>query len=322
MVVLKPALYGTPKPNPINLDTSMTPVTPETNQNLSAMESDDTIDLQDLLLTVAESARLLVIGPSLVGALAYGVAHVMPQTFESTAVLKSPPDGMAPAAMASLMTNNVVLNRSLKALGQLEGADEREAEDRLNALRRSVKAQVGRNDSLLTMTVAARSAEAAKKTAQTILNAAFEESRPRGVEQGKLQAEMTLGKQMLVDLESSGETLKNSMAQAKGNPNADIGALAEAMAQLAGDRLRLQSSLHQLERRAAGVSEGDLLQPPTLPQRAVAPRKGLVAILATLGGGMALLLFVFVRQAWRSGNSTEQQRDRWLALRKTYGLKG
>jgi hypothetical protein len=133
---------------------------------------------------------------------------------------------------------------------------------------------------------------------------------------------MALGKQMLVDLESSGETLKNSMAQAIGNPNADIGKLAEAMAQLAGDRLKLQSSLHQLERRAAGVSEGDLLQPPTLPQRPVAPRKGLVAILATLGGGMALLLFVFVRQAWRSGSSTEQQRDRWLALRKSYGLKG
>jgi LPS O-antigen subunit length determinant protein (WzzB/FepE family) len=307
-------------------------VTPEPNQNLTTMESNDTIDLQDLLLTVAESARLLVIGPLLVGILAYGVAHMLPQTFESTAVLKidapvvgkdSDPvaAGMSPAAMASLMTNNVVLNRSLKALGQLEGADEREAEDRLTALRGNVKAQVGRNDSLLSMTVAARSAEAAQKTAQTILNAAFEESRPRGVEQDKLQAELALGKQMLIDLESSGETLKSSMAQAIGSPNADIGRLAEAMAQLAGDRLKLLSSLHQLERRAAGVAEGDLLQPPTLPQRAVAPRKGLVAILATLGGGMALLLFVFVRQAWRSGNSTEQQRNRWLALRKTYGLK-
>jgi uncharacterized protein involved in exopolysaccharide biosynthesis len=296
----------------------MPTVTPEP----SAMESDETIDLQDLLLTVAESARLLVIGPLLVGALAYGIAHVMPQTFESNAVLKIPPDGIAPAAMASLMTNNVVLNRSLKALGQLEGADQREAEDRLTALRRNVKAQVGRNDSLLTMTVAARSAEAAQKTAQTILSTTFEESRPRGVEQDKLQVEMALGKQMLVDLESSSETLKNSMEQAKGNPNADIGKLAEATAQLAGDRLKLQSSLHQLERRAAGVFDGDLLQPPTLPQRPVAPRKGLVAILATLGGGMALLLFVFVRQAWRSGNSTEQQRDRWLALRKSYGLKG
>jgi LPS O-antigen subunit length determinant protein (WzzB/FepE family) len=301
---------------------------PTVKSEPTAMESDDAIDLQDLLLTVAESARLLVIGPLLIGALAYGVAHVVPQTFESSAVLKidapAGPNvaaGMSPAAMASLMTNNVVLNRSLKALGQLEGADEREAEDRLTALRRNVRAQVGRNDSLLTLTVAARSAEAAQKTAQTILSSAFEESRPRGIEQDKLQAEMALGKQMLLDLESSGETLKSSMAQAKGNPNADIGALAEAMAQLAGDRLRLQSSLHQLERRVAGVSEGDLLQPPTLPQRAVAPRKGLVAILATLGGGMALLLFVFVRQAWRSGNSTEQQRNRWLALRKTYGLK-
>lgn len=301
----------TPEPNPI------------------PFETDDTIDLQDLLLTVAESARLLLIGPLLVGALAYGVTHLLPQTYESMAVLKidapvtdRETGGMTPEAMASLVGNSVVLNASLKTLGQLEGLNEREVEERLNKLRRDVKTQVGRNDKLLTVTVAANSPQAAQQTARTILGTAFEESRPRGGELEKLQAEMSLTKQLLLELESSGETLKSSPERGRTNPSADIGKLAEAISQLAVDRVRLQAGLHKLERRAAGVSESDLLQPPTLPQRAVAPRKGLVAILATLGSGTLLLLFVFVRQAWRTGNSTEQQRERWLALRRQYGIKG
>lgn len=303
-------------------------MTPESNS--IPFEADDTIDLQDLLLTVAESARLLLIGPLLVGALAYGGTNLVPQTYESTAVLKidnpaaseEAGEGMTPAVMASLMGNSVVLNASLKALGQLEGVNEREAEERLNKLRRDVQTQVGRNDKLLTVTVAANSPQAAQVTARTILSTAFQESRPRGGELEKLQAEMLLTKQLLLELESSGETLKSSLEQGRTNPSADMGKLAEAISRLAVDRVRLQAGLHKLERRAAGVSESDLLQPPTLPQRAVAPRKGLVAILATLGSGMALLLFVFLRQAWRTGNSTEQQRERWLALRKQYGIKG
>lgn len=305
----------TPEPNPIPSDAG------------------DTIDLQDLLLTVAESARLLVIGPLLVGVLAYGATHLMPQTYESTAVLKiDPPEsakdaeretgGMTPAAMASLMTSSVVLSASLKALGQLEGTTEREAEDRLVGLRSAMKTQVGRNDKLLTLTVAAHSAETAQKTAQAILTTAFEESRPRAGEQANLQAEIALTKQLIAEMENSSETLRGRLGQSKVNPDIDIAKLAEAISQLAVDRVTLQAGLHQLERRAAGVSESVLLQPPTLPQRAVAPRKGLVAILATLGSGMALLLFVFVRQAWRTASSTEQQRERWLALRKQYGLKG
>lgn len=301
----------TPEPNPICLD------------------ADDSIDLQNLLLTVAESARLLVIGPLLIGALAYGVAHLMPQTYESMAVLKidtpaaseEVSEGMTPAAMASLINSSLVLNASLKRLGQLEGLNEREAEVRLTKLRRDVNTQVGRNDKLLTVTVAANSPQAAQQTARTILNTAFEESRPRGGEQEKMQVEIVLAKQLLVDLKSSGETLKSVLEQGKANPNVDIGKLAEAISTLAVDRVKLQAGLHQLERRAAGVSEGDLLQPPTLPQRAVSPRKGLVTIFATLVSGMTLLLFVLVRQALRTGACTEQQRERWLALRKQYWLK-
>lgn len=298
----------------------------------NSVEVDDTIDLQDLLLTIAENFRLLVFGSLLVGVLAYGAAFLIPETYESSAILKidAPTDakesgfmnaGMSPADVAALITSKAVLNRSLRSLGQLDGTDEREAEDRLDELRGNVSVKVGRADGLLTLKVTAPSAAVAEKTASTILKFAFEESRPGDADQEKLQAEVVLIKQLLAELEDASDLARNRLAKAKESANADIGEQADTLARLAINRIELQNSLYQLERRAVGVSDSNLLQAPTLPLSPVSPRKALIALLATLGSGFTLLMFVFMRQAWKTNSMTELQRHRWLALRKKYGLK-
>lgn len=298
----------------------------------NSVEVDNTIDLQDLLLTVAENFRLLVFGSLLVGVLAYGAAFLIPETYESSAILKidAPTDakesgfmnaGMSPADVAALITSKAVLNRSLRSLGQLDGTDEREAEDRLDELRGNVSVKVGRADGLLTLKVTAPSAAAAEKTAITILKFVFEESRSRYADQDKLQAEVVLTKQLLAELEDASDLARNRLAKAKESASADIGEQADTLARLAINRIELQNSLYQLERRAAGVSDSNLLQAPTLPLSPVSPRKALIGLLATLGSGFALLMFVFLRQAWKTNSMTEQQHQRWLALRKKYGLK-
>jgi len=302
----------------------------ETQYN--SVEVDDTVDLQDLLLTIAENFRLLVLGSLFVGALAYGAAFLMPETYESSAILKidAPNEtqesgfvnaGMSPADMAALITTNAVLSRSLRSLGQLNGTDEREAEDRLNELRGNVNVKVGRADGLLTLKVTAPSAAAAEKTANTILKSAFEESRSRDADHDKLQAEVVLTKQLLAELEDASDLARNRLAKAKVSASADIGEQADTLARLAISRIELQNRLHLLERRATGVSDSNLLQGPTLPLSPVSPRKALIALLGALGSGFALLMFVFMRQAWKTNSMTEQQRQRWLALRKKYGLK-
>ena len=225
---------------------------PETQHN--AVEVDDTVDLQDLLLTIAENFRLLVFGSLFVGVLAYGTTFLMTETYESSAILKidTPTNaqnsgfvnaGMSPADMAALITSNAVLNRSLRSLGQLDGTDEREAENRLNKLRGNVSAKVGRADGLLTLKVAAPSAQAAQKTATTILKFAFEESRSQGADQEKLQAEVVLTKQLLAELEDATDLARNRLTKAKEDASADIGEQADTLARLAINRIELQNSL-------------------------------------------------------------------------------
>ncbi|MDP2254721.1 MAG: Wzz/FepE/Etk N-terminal domain-containing protein, partial [Polaromonas sp.] len=51
--------------------------------------AEEEVSLLDLLVTLAENARLLIIGPLLVGLCALALGFVLPQTFQSVAVLQA-----------------------------------------------------------------------------------------------------------------------------------------------------------------------------------------------------------------------------------------
>lgn len=64
-----------------------------------ATETDDEISLLDLLLVLAENARLLIFGPLAVGACALGVAFLIPPTYTATARLLTPQQQQSAASM-------------------------------------------------------------------------------------------------------------------------------------------------------------------------------------------------------------------------------
>lgn len=57
------------------------------------------------------------------------------------------------------------------------------------------------------------------------------------------------------------------------------------------------------------------------PERKAKPQKALIAVLATLASGFALLLFVFVRAALRNGQQNPQSAAKLQAIRHSLGLK-
>jgi len=59
----------------------------------------------------------------------------------------------------------------------------------------------------------------------------------------------------------------------------------------------------------------DAAQPPEKKSK---PKKALIAVLATLASGFALLLFVFVRQALRNGAQDEETAQKLQALRASW----
>ena len=60
---------------------------------------EDEISLLDLLLVVAENARLLIFGPLLAGLAALGIAFIIPPTFTATTRILPPQQQQGAAAM-------------------------------------------------------------------------------------------------------------------------------------------------------------------------------------------------------------------------------
>lgn len=68
-------------------------------------------------------------------------------------------------------------------------------------------------------------------------------------------------------------------------------------------------------REGATIQVVDVAQPP---ERKSKPKKALIAILATLASGFALLLYVFIRQALRNGAQDQETATKLQALRQSW----
>lgn len=81
-----------------------------------------------------------------------------------------------------------------------------------------------------------------------------------------------------------------------------------------------QGQISALEPKLDVLSAAALVQPPTLPQKASQPKKGLITVGATLVAGL-LLLFVFMRQALRNTAANSGVAVKLARIRQSLGLK-
>lgn len=269
------------------------------------------VGLLDLLVTLAENARLLIIGPPLVGLCALALGFVLPQTFQSVAVLQ------AEQATASLMTTAAVLDPVAAGLG-LDKEDDVEGARR--TLREQIKVAVGRNDKLLTLTVSAPSPQQAQATANAVLQQTYLQSRPKGSVAKRLEAQLAEAQGRLKNAESAAVgTLKRIETSSVGSASGSE--LARGYAELLTATSAAQGQVSALETQLEGLSEALLVQAPTLPEKASQPKKALLAIGATLGTGLLLLLFIFVRQGLRTTATDADAANKLARIRRALGLK-
>lgn len=269
------------------------------------------VGLLDLLVTLAENIRLLVVGPLVVGLCALIVSFLLPQTFQSVAVLQ------ADQTTASLMATAAVLDPVIASLGL---AKDNTVEEARTELRERIKTNVGRVDKLLTLTVSDRTASQAQAIAKALLQQTYQESRPKG------SARVRIG----VQLEEARMRLKNAQDASAGvlkrleSNSSGVAAgveLARGYAELLGATGTAQGQVSLLEAQLEGLTDAQLVQAPTLAQKPSQPKKGLIAIGATLATGLALLLFVFIRQAFLNITPSETTSAKVLRIRNSFRMK-
>ncbi|MBP8205513.1 MAG: lipopolysaccharide biosynthesis protein, partial [Giesbergeria sp.] len=263
----------------------------------------------DILVTLAENIKLLILGPLFVGICALGIAYIVPQTFESIAVLK------AEQATASLMTTASVLDPVAADLG-LTKVDS--AEEARKLLREQIKVSVGRNDKLLTLTVSAPAPQQAQAIANAVLQQTYVQSRPKGSDLTRLEIQLKDAKARTKSAEDAAGALLKRM---ESNGAAGSTESARGYAELLNVAAAAQNQVAALQAQLEGLTDAQLIQAPTLPEKASKPKKGLIAIGATLAAGLALMLFVFVRQAVRGAAKDAGAASKMARIRRALALR-
>lgn len=267
---------------------------------------DDDISLLDLLQTIVDNLRLLVIGPILVGLLALASASFWPKTYESTAILA------AEQTTVSIMLGAPVLDPIAKSLGYTAELSTDEARLKLKA---QIKASINTKDKLLTLTAQAQSPQEAQALAQAVLQHTYVQTRPR--ESAKLRLEKQLAQAQAREKEATqtAQLLAGKIEKTSGEMSYQ---LAQGYAQLMGVVKESQNTQIDIERQLEGLDASALVQAATLPTQHASPKRSLVAIIAALATGFALLLFVFIRQALRSASQNEESAQKLVALKASW----
>jgi capsular polysaccharide biosynthesis protein len=267
---------------------------------------DDEISLLDLLQTIVDNLRLLVIGPILVGLLALGWTSFLPKTYQSTAILN------ADQTTASLMHSAAVLDPIASKLGYTPSMSSDEARAQLKA---QVKANFNAKDKLLTLTAQANSPQAAQALAQAVLQQTYIQSQPRDSAKLRLQKQLTQAQTREKEAIQTAQLLGRKLDAAGSLGASEV---AQGYAQMIGVVKESQNTQIDIERQLQGLDASLLVQEATLPTMHSAPKRSLIATIAALATGFALLLFVFIRQALRNTGKNEESAQKISALKASW----
>ena len=213
---------------------------------------DDEISLLDLLTTVAENAKLLVLGPIAVAVLGYGVAHVVPQKYASQAILAMPNQGnqgnqgsFTPAQTSALLSSPLVLDPILAASGlpsdtTLDKA-RKQLEDR-------VKPTVGK-DLLVRVETTGNTPQAAQTLGLQVIDSFLKSTVPAEQERKDLQKRLEIATNGLATVQGALKSLTATNLDKPltlGNANTSLVSLYELEAKYLSDTLALPRAMEGL----------------------------------------------------------------------------
>jgi hypothetical protein len=184
-------------------------------------------------------------------------------------------------------------------------------------LANEIKATVGK-DGLLRLDVSAPSAIQAQAIANAVIDNWLISTVPSGDDRADLEKRLSHAKlafdsttrfvEHLTPKDSA--SLNNALLLYEGSPAAAMAVELQA---------RYLSEVLSISRSLKGLSRDIVTQPPTLPTDHVSPKKGLFATLSALAAGFSLLLWVFIRQAWRNAVLDPQAAPKLARLRAALG---
>ena len=277
-------------------------------------EEENEASLLDLFVVIAENLKLLLLGPMLIGLLAFALGYALPQSFTSQAILSLPGSLQTGTQAVAVMVSPLVLDPIIESLNLSGG---RTMQDARMALAKQINASVGK-DGLVRLDVTSNTPTSAQNIANAVIDTWLKSTVPGRQDRADLEKRLAYATASLKTVVGllEGLTPDNlGKALTRGDAGISIVAVGELQTRYLAEVLATTRAL-------GGLSRDVVMQPPTMPTEPIAPKKGLIAVLAVLGSGVTLLLWVFMRQAWINAAQDPKAAEKQARLRATLGFKG
>jgi LPS O-antigen subunit length determinant protein (WzzB/FepE family) len=268
-----------------------------TEQTVSHYE-DDEISLLDILVTLAESWKLLVFGPLAAAVLAGALSFLWPKTFESTSIVRLTEAEVALVGAAPVLDPLIV---KFDLLPEFDGNQD----DARAYLAKKITGKFDKKTGLSTITTIAATPERAQAMGAAAIDALLLELLPKGKNKDQVEQTINSNEGIIANNTDAVEQLKKQMGK-QGQNDTGLEVVMKHYATLTAEVARKE--LENIELRKSLTVKGAevFVQKPGLPQRKTSPKRSMVVLLAFLASGFALLLFVFIRKAWRSACQDEE----------------
>lgn len=283
-----------------------------TEQTIPTFEKDE-ISLLDVLVTLAESWKLLVFGPLIVGVIAGGLSFLWPKTFESVAILRLSEEELA------LLYSAPVLDPLIVKYGVLEEAGGIFDDARVSIKKRMIFA-IDKKTKLATLTVKGNTPDEAQAIAKSAIESLIRELQVKGKDKKIIEKTIEINNQAINTAEDALDTIQSSIKKWGGSDlvqESTIKNLTAINSDIARRRQENEVLFQRLEPRGVEL----YVQEPNLPYRKVSPRRSIIVLSAVFATGFILLIFVFIRKAMERVLLDAESVNKLAAIKRSLGLQ-
>jgi uncharacterized protein involved in exopolysaccharide biosynthesis len=274
---------------------------------------EDEISLLDILVTLAESWRLLVFGPLLAGVLAGALSFLWPKTFESVAILRISEEE------AALFHSAPVLDPLIAKFDLLKDADYIQ-DDARDELKKRLVIAVDKKTKLTTLTAKSKTPESAQALGKVAVGQLLVELQPKGKAKALIEKTIAINVQAINVAGDGVEAIQRSLKKGQLSDSARESAIKNLVA-INSDISKRNQENAELTQKLDPLGAEVYLQEPNLPQLKSEPKRSLAVLIAVLASGFALLVFVFVRKAWLFAAQDVEMAVKIHRIRKSFGLE-
>jgi hypothetical protein len=274
---------------------------------------DDEISLLDILVTLAESWKLLVFGPLIVGVLAAGGGFLWLKNFESVAVVRMTEEDVALIHMAP------VLDSLIERFGLLVEADGIVSNARQD-LKKRLTFAVDKKYKLATITAKARTPDAAQALANSAIAALLKELQVKGKEKEFLEKRIAINSQAIATAEDAIESILHTLKRPAVNDQAQEWAIKN-LAILNLDLVKFSQENEELRQKLEPKGAEVIVEEASLPRQKVLQKFFSIGAPVVVISFLILLMFVMIRKAWRISQSDSEISRKLERIQLAFGVK-